>query len=74
MLELSARERWAIEIKRSLSDPSPAKGFYFGCADIKATRQFVLYPGRERFKINTKTEVMPLDTFLAEEMPRRVAA
>ncbi|CAN5675609.1 ATP-binding protein [soil metagenome] len=66
VIEFSGKERWAIEIKRSLSNPGPSKGFYIGCEDIKATRQFVLYPGEERFKFDPKTEVMPLQNFLVE--------
>ncbi len=64
VIEFSAKQRWAIEIKRSLGSPVPSKGFYNGCEDIKATRQIVLYPGEEKFKLNAKTEVMPLQTFL----------
>jgi predicted AAA+ superfamily ATPase len=58
------RERWGIEMKRSISDPSPKRGFYVACADIEATRQVVLYPGRDRFSLDEKTEVMPIETFL----------
>ena len=64
VIEFSAKERWAIEIKRSLGSPAPSKGFYNGCEDIRATRQIVLYPGTEKFKLNAKTEVMSLQTFL----------
>ena len=66
ILELSSKERWAIEIKRSISNPAPSKGFYFGCEDIQATRQIVLYPGDEKFRLDAKTEVMSLQAFLAE--------
>jgi predicted AAA+ superfamily ATPase len=61
-------ERWAVEIKRSISDPSPSKGFYTACADIKATRQIVLYPGKEKYRHDTKTEVMPPDRLLQDEL------
>ena len=64
VIEFSAKERWGIEIKRSLGSPAPSKGFYNGCEDIKATRQIVLYPGEERFKLDKKTEVMPLSSLL----------
>jgi predicted AAA+ superfamily ATPase len=64
VIDFGAKERWAVEIKRSLGSPSPSKGFYIGCADIKATRQIVLYPGLESFRIDAKTEVMPLSAFL----------
>jgi predicted AAA+ superfamily ATPase len=66
VIEFSAKERWALEIKRSLGSPTPSKGFYIGCADIRATRQIVLYPGDERFKLDAKTEVMSLRTFMAD--------
>ena len=65
-VEFSAKERWAIEVKRSLGSPAPSKGFYIGCADIGATRQIVLYPGTESFKLDAKTEVMPLSKVLSE--------
>ena len=64
VIDYGAKERWAVEIKRSLGNPAPSKGFYIGCADIKATRQIVLYPGLESFRIDAKTEVMPLSSFL----------
>jgi len=66
VIEFSAKERWAIEVKRSVSSPAPSKGFYNGCEDIKATRQIVLYPGEERFRVEAKTEVMPLARLLTE--------
>ena len=71
VLELGAKQRWAIEVKRSLSDPSPSKGFYIGCEDIKATRQVVIYPGEESFRLNAKTEVMSLQSLLAEKAMQR---
>ncbi|HLJ87266.1 MAG TPA: ATP-binding protein [Candidatus Angelobacter sp.] len=64
VLEMAPKQRWAIEIKRSISDPKPSPGFYAGCEDIKANRQIVLYPGPEPFKLDAKTTVMPLRTFL----------
>ncbi len=73
IIEFSAKERWAIEIKRSISNPAPSKGFYVGCEDIQATRQVVLYPGEERFRIDAKTEVMPLRILMAEALPERSA-
>ena len=66
VIEFSPKQRWAIEIKRSVSDPSPSKGFYFGSEDIQATRQIVLYPGKETYRLNAKTEVMPLERLLAD--------
>jgi predicted AAA+ superfamily ATPase len=71
VLEFSSRERWAIEIKRSVSDPSPSKGFHFGCDDIKATRRIVLYPGAEEFKLDALTAVMNLAALLPEIRARQ---
>jgi len=70
VVELSAKDRWAIEVKRSVADPSPSRGFHIGSEDIKATRRIVLYPGKERFKLAARTEVMSLETFLTEEITR----
>ena len=59
VIEKSNREKYAIEIKRSLS-PSVSKGFYLGSEDIGATRQFILYPGKERFKVTKTIEAISL--------------
>jgi len=57
--------RWAVEMKRSLANPAPSKGFHNGCDDIEATRRIVLYPGEEHFRLSAGIEVMPLKTLLA---------
>jgi predicted AAA+ superfamily ATPase len=64
VLETSPNQRWAIAIKRSISDPTPSKVFYIGCADVKANHQIVIYPGRESYKHDPKTEIMPLGALL----------
>ena len=66
VLEVRSKERWAIEVKRSIGSPAPGKGFYIGCEDVKATRRFVVYPGKERYEIGQGTVVMPLPDLLAE--------
>ena len=71
ILETAPGKRWAIEIKRSLGDPKPSKGFYIGCENIQATRQIVLYPGDETFNLNAETKVMPLQAFLSEMLSER---
>jgi uncharacterized protein len=73
VIEFSAKERWAIEIKRSLGNPAPSRGFYIGCGDVRATRQIVLYPGDERFSLDAKTEVMSLQTFMSDVLSERTA-
>jgi predicted AAA+ superfamily ATPase len=43
-------ERWAIEIKRSLS-PKLERGFHSACADLQPTHQWAVYPGDERYRL-----------------------
>lgn len=59
ILELGSRRRHAIEIKRSVRDPRPAKGFYLACADLGIERRWVIYPGLERFPLDAQTTVLP---------------
>jgi uncharacterized protein len=66
VLQFGPKNTWAIEVKRSISNPAPSKGFYIGCADLQATRQIVLYPGKDCFPLDSKTEVMPLDRLVEE--------
>lgn len=61
LLELGAAGRWAVEVKRSLSDPKPSKGFHLASDDVKAIRRLVVYPGQEPYRLDAKTEVTPLD-------------
>ncbi len=68
VLEFGPKNIWAIEIKRSISNPVPSKGFYIGCADVKATRQIVLYPGTESYRNDPNVEVLPWD-HLVKEFP-----
>jgi uncharacterized protein len=59
VIEKNSKERFAIEIKRSQA-PSVSKGFYLGCQDIKATRRFVVYPGKERFPVAKEITAIPI--------------
>ena len=59
VLEMGKKERWAVEIKRG-STPSVARGFHTGCADLKATRRIVVYPGEDRFSLGQDIEAMGL--------------
>lgn len=68
VLEFSPKKIWAIEIKRSISNPAPGKGFYVGCEDLKASRRIVIYPGEEIYRLDATTEVMPLGRLLREEI------
>lgn len=51
--------RWAVEIRRSLS-PKPERGFHAACADLAPARKYVVYPGKERYRIASDIEVIPL--------------
>jgi hypothetical protein len=58
-LELAAGHLHAVEIKRSLSAPRPSKGFHLACDDLKVRGRWVVYPGRERYRLDARTEVVP---------------
>lgn len=66
VLEFGPKNIWAIEIKRSISNPVPSKGFYIGCADLQTARQIILYPGKESYRTDPRSEVMSLDQFMKE--------
>jgi hypothetical protein len=57
---------WAIEVKRSLA-PRPERGFHSACADLKPTRQLVVYPGEVTYPLTPEIEVIPL-ALLAEQL------
>jgi len=69
VLEFGPKNIWAMEIKRSISNPVPSKGFYIGCADLQAARQIILYPGKKSYRTDPRSEVMSLDQFM-KELPR----
>ena len=50
---------WAVEIKRN-STPSVSKGFHIGCADVRAKRKLVVYPGDSNFSLGQKIEAIGL--------------
>lgn len=65
VLEFNQQQLYAIEIKRSLT-PTLSKGFYLGCDDIKATKRFVVYPGKESYLINKNTTILSLKAMMKE--------
>lgn len=66
LLEFSPDELWAIEIKRSSTQPKPSVGFHNGCEDIAAKRRLVVYAGTHRFMQQGGVETLPLGTLLGE--------
>jgi len=66
LIEMRSGSPWAIEVKRSVSSPHPTRGFHIACEDVQAERRFVVYPGTERFRLDAKTEVVPLRDMISE--------
>lgn len=50
VIDYADGERWAIEIKRSLS-AKVGRGFHVASADIKPTRTFVVHAGEDRYPV-----------------------
>jgi predicted AAA+ superfamily ATPase len=65
VLDISAKEKWAIEIKRN-SAPTLNKGFHLAAADIGATKKFVVYAGQNSFSIGSGTMAMSLRQMMEE--------
>ena len=65
VLEMGRKDRWAVEIKRG-STPSVTRGFHTGCADLRATRRIVVYPGKDRFSLGQDIEAMGLLRAISE--------
>lgn len=65
LLALPGRRLWAIEVKRS-SAPNVEKGFHVASTDLKPNRQFVVYPGAERFSLGKQIEAVSLPALAAE--------
>jgi predicted AAA+ superfamily ATPase len=65
VIEMNSKERFGIEIKRSQA-PSVSKGFHLGCADIRATKRFIVYPGKERYPVTNEITAMPILEMMKE--------
>lgn len=70
ILERSGKETWAIEVKRTLA-PQFTKGHRLASQDIAASRNFIIYPGSERFPLAKNTEAISLTGFLNELVARK---
>jgi predicted AAA+ superfamily ATPase len=66
VLDLPGGERWAVEIKRS-SAPKVEKGFHAAVEDVRPSRSFILYGGRERYPKGAGVEAIGLCD-LADEL------
>ena len=65
VLDLPQGQRWAVEIKRSLT-PKTAKGFHHAREDLQPERTFVVYSGEERYPKAEGIEVISLRELAAE--------
>jgi len=70
VLEFGAEERWAIEVKRSLS-PAVSKGFHIACEDLGATHRYLVYPGTERFPLAGNLDAIPLTELMQRLRARK---
>lgn len=67
ILEFGVKERWAIEIKRS-SAPSLSKGFYIACDDIRASKKYIVYSGKDTFSLGNGVTAISLHDLMHEIM------
>lgn len=67
ILEMSTKEKWAIEIKRN-STPTLTKGFHLAAEDIGATKKFVVYAGQDIFPMGSRTTALSLLQMMQEVM------
>lgn len=63
VIEISPKEVYAIEIKRSMS-PALSKGFYLGSEDIGASKRYIVYPGAESFPVAKDVLALPLSEMM----------
>ena len=69
ILEFSPDEIWAIEIKRS-SSPTLSKGFYIACDDIKPQRRYVVYGGKDSFRMGAGITAISLAGIMQEVLKK----
>jgi len=58
LLELGRGVLWAVEVKR-FAQPAAHQRIHLACEDVKATHRFVVYPGKERYRLDPSTEAIP---------------
>jgi hypothetical protein len=57
LLSLPGEGFWAVEVKRRHA-PRVERGFTEACEDVEPARQFVVYPGEERFPLRSGVEAI----------------
>lgn len=71
VVEWPSGELWAIEVKRSVA-PKPERGLYSAIADLQPARAFIVYPGKERYRLGESIEAIGL-VELCDELQRAAA-
>lgn len=61
---------WVVEIKRSLS-PTVERGLHTAIADLEPERTFVVYPGKERYRMGPSVEAIGLAELCEQARARR---
>jgi predicted AAA+ superfamily ATPase len=64
LLTFANDQQWAIEIKRSLR-PTLERGFHHACADLQPQQRWVVYPGRDSWRLSEDVQVVPLPGLMA---------
>ena len=64
LLTLPDNQRWAVEIKRSLS-PKLDRAFHSACADLQPQQRWLMYPGQDRWRMAGDVQVLPLRDMMA---------
>jgi len=59
LLLFRSNKRWGFEFKCS-DAPTLTKSIHIALADLGLNRLFIIYPGKERYRLNEKVEVLPL--------------
>jgi uncharacterized protein len=65
VIEYQPSKLVAIEIKRS-SSPVPSRGFHNSRADLSPQYSYIVYPGKERYKVSDNVEVIGLASLMKE--------
>ena len=65
VIDLPGRQRWAIEIKRSLA-PKLERGFHHAREDLRPDRCFLVYPGTDRWPVADGVEAISVHALCGE--------
>jgi uncharacterized protein len=63
VLDRPRNERIALEIKLSMA-PKPTRGFWAGMEDLKPSVGYVVYPGKERYRLAPGVEALPVSMLM----------